>query len=74
MYTFAFDGGRDTIIDFGLDEVIDLRGLALVDDIGDVEAAATSDAGDLVLTFDANQLTVLNTAMGSLDEDNFLLL
>ena len=77
---FVFRFGRDVITDFDADEpagedgddILDLRGIAGLDSFADVRAAASNQAGDLVLDFGRHEVTLLDFRLSELDRADVL--
>lgn len=73
-FVFSSGSGHDKAMDFanGVD-VIDLRGVANIDDYADIQAAAKTVGADLVLTFAAGEtLTVAGFNINSMSQDDFM--
>ncbi|MDF3605079.1 hypothetical protein PE067_02210 [Paracoccus sp. DMF-8] len=70
---FVFNGGRDRITDFELDDdVIDVRFFNQLDSWADVRGAARQVGTDVVLTVGNNQLVIEDTRLNQLDRDDFI--
>ncbi|MBE1282399.1 MAG: hypothetical protein GJ676_03715 [Rhodobacteraceae bacterium] len=73
--TFIFSDkyGEDTVADFAVgQDIVDLRGVKAVEIYAEIETALVEIAGDTILTFGTDSLTLKGVSITELTQDSFL--